>query len=51
MFNIGDEVRVSREGDKDDGLIGTVEEIDGTRYRVYFGGAGGWYDEGELEKA
>lgn len=53
MFDLGTEVRIAHEGDKDDGLIGTVEEIDGARYRIYFGpqDGGGWYDESELEAA
>ncbi len=50
-FNRGDEVKVSHEGDKDDGQIGTIVEINGTRYLVQFDQGGGWYDESELQKA
>lgn len=52
-FDLGQEVRIDHEGDKDDGLIGVVEEVNGTTYRVYFGpqDGGGWYDESELAAA
>lgn len=53
MFNLGDEVMINHEGDKDDGMIGTVEEVNGSKYRVYFGpqDGGGWYEESELQKS
>lgn len=53
MFKLGDDVYINNPGGIDDGDIGTIDEINGDRYRVrideYDGGS--WWSEDELESA
>lgn len=52
MITVGTEVQIDHEGDKDDGLVGTVLELRAGEALVQFpDGSGGWYRLAELRAA
>lgn len=52
-FGMGEEVYIRNPDGIDDGMLGTIDEIDGDRYRVKIEGelGGSWWREGELQSA
>jgi hypothetical protein len=52
-FELGEEVYIHNPGGIDDGEIGTIEEINGSRYRVQcdFRDSGSWWEAHELSSA